>query len=114
MFTSTVGSDSSDATRGRLAVSVVLLAQDLGRMLTAAPVSIRYLHLLRLSATYNNLEGDNVGRVAFAESCCVSVISPDARVATLFWPTSLKKTRKGLCTCVLYHRMFDNNSSQVH
>ena len=43
------------ATRGRLVVSVVLLAQDLGKMLTAASVSIRYLHVLRLSATYNNL-----------------------------------------------------------
>ena len=55
-----------------------------------------------------------MGRVASAESCRVSVISPDARVATLLWPTSLKKTRKGLCTCVLYHRMFDHNSRQVH
>ena len=70
--------------------------------------------LLRLSATYNNLEGGNVGRVASAESCHVSVISPDARVATLLWPTSLKKTRKGLCPCVLYHRMFDDNSRQLH
>ena len=78
------------ATIGRLAVSVVLLAQDLGKTLTTVPVSIRYLHLLRLSATYNN-----VGRVASAESCRVSVISPDARGATLLWPTSLKKTRKG-------------------
>ena len=67
------------ATSGR--VSVVLLAQDLGKTLTAAPVSIRYLHLLRLSATYNNLEGDNVGRVVSAESFRVTVISPDARVA---------------------------------
>ena len=54
------------ATMGRLTVSVVLLAQDLGKTLTAAPLSIRYLHLLRLSATYNNFEGDNVGRVASA------------------------------------------------
>ena len=38
------------ATRGKLLVSVVLLAQDLGGTLTAAPVSINYLHLLRLSA----------------------------------------------------------------
>ena len=93
------------ATRGRLVVSVVLLAQHLGKMLTAAPVSIRYLHLLRLSVTYNNLEGDNVGRVASAESYRVSIISPNARVATLLWPTSLKKTRS---------LMFDDHSRQVH
>ena len=30
--------------------------QDFGRTLTAAPVSIKYLHLCPLSATYNNLE----------------------------------------------------------
>ena len=48
------------ATRGKLLVSVVLLAQD------SATVSIKYLHLLRLSATYNSLDGDNVGRVASA------------------------------------------------
>ena len=47
-------------------MSVVLLAQDLDKTLTAAPVSIGYLHLLRLSVTYNNLEGDNVGREASA------------------------------------------------
>ena len=76
--------------RGGLVVSVVLLAQDLGKTLTAAPVSIRYLHLLRLSVTYNNLEGDNVGRVASAESCHVSVISPHARVAILLWVTTCK------------------------
>ena len=98
---------------GRLAVCVVLLAQDLGKTLTAAPVSIRYLHLLRSSATYNNLEGDNVGRVASAESCRVSGISPNARVATLLWLTSLKITCKGLCTCVPYQRMFGDNSRQV-
>ena len=51
-------------------------------------MSIKYLHLLRLSATYNNLEGDNVGRVASAKSCRFSVALPDARVATLLWPTS--------------------------
>ena len=95
-------------------VLVVLLAQDLGGMLTAAPMAIRYLHLLRLFATYNNLEGDNVRRVSSAESCRVSVISPDARVATLLWPTSLKKTHKGLCMCVLYHRVLDDDSRQVH
>ena len=50
------------ATRGRLLVSVVLLAQYLGSTLTAAPVYIKYLHLLRLSATYNSLDGDNVKR----------------------------------------------------
>ena len=97
------------ATRGRLSVSVVLLAQDLGKTLTAALVSIRYLHLLRLSVMYNNLEGDNVGRVAPGESCRGYVISPDARVASSLWPTRLKNTRN-----VLYHRMFDNNSRQVH
>ena len=102
------------ATRGRQAASEVLLAQDLGKTLTAAPVSIRYLHLLRLSATFNNLEGDNLGMVAFAEPCRASVIAPDARVATLLWPTSLKKTRKVLCMCVLFHRMFGDNSRQVH
>ena len=68
----------------------------------------------RLRTTYNNLEGDNMGRVASVESCRVSVILPDARVATLLWPTSLQKTCKGLCTCVLYHRMFNDNSRQVH
>ena len=52
------------ATRGRLVVYVVLLAQDIGKTLTAAPVAIKYLHLLRLSAVSNSLEGDNVGRVA--------------------------------------------------
>ena len=102
------------ATRGRQVACGVLLAQDLGKTLTAAPVSIRYLHLLCLSATYNNLEGDNLGRGASAEPCRASVILPDARVATLLWPTSLKKTRKVLCTCVLCHRMFDNKSRQVH
>ena len=56
---------------------------------------------------YNNLEGDKLGRGA-------SVISPDARVATLLWPTSLKKTRKVLCTCVLCHRMFGDKNKQVH
>ena len=45
------------ATRGRQVASEVLLSQDLGKTLTTAPVSVRYLHLLRLSATYNNLEG---------------------------------------------------------
>ena len=35
----------------------VLLAQDLGKTLTAPPVSIRHLRLLCLSATYNNLAG---------------------------------------------------------
>ena len=81
-------------TRGRLAMSVVLFAQYLGKTLTAAPVSIRYLQLLRLSATYNNLEGDKVGRVASTKSCRVSVISTDARVATLLWPTRLKKSAR--------------------
>ena len=86
------------ATRGSQAASEVLLAQDLGKTLTAAPVSIRYLHLLRLSATYNNLEGDNLGRGASTEQCRASGILPDARVATLLWSTNLKKTRKVLCT----------------
>ena len=36
------------------------LAQDWGKTLTAAPVSIKYLHLLRLSATYSSPEGDNL------------------------------------------------------
>ena len=89
--------------RGILLVSVVLLAQGLCKILTAAPVSIKYLHLLRLSATYNNLEGDNGERVASAESCHVSVNSPDARVATFLWPTSSKEPCRGLCTCVLYY-----------
>ena len=102
------------ATRGRQVASEVLLAQDLGKTLTAAPVSIRYLHLLRLSATYNNLEEDNLGRGASAEPCRISVISTDGRVATLLWPTSFKKTRKVLCTCVLCHQMFGDKSRQVH
>ena len=102
------------AARGRQVASEVLLAQDLGKTLTAAPMSIRYLHLLHLSAIYNNLEGDNLRRGASAEPCRASVISPDARVATLLWPTSLKKTRKVLCMYVLCHRMFGDNSRQVH
>ena len=81
------------ATRGRQAASEVLLVQDLGKTLTAAPVSIRYLHLLCLSVAYNNLEGDKVGRGASAEPCRASVILPEARVATLLWPTSLKTGR---------------------
>ena len=44
------------ATRGRQSASEILLAQDLGKALTATPVSIKYLHLCLLSATYNNLE----------------------------------------------------------
>ena len=44
------------ATRGRQSTSEILLAQDFGKTLTAAPVSIKYLHLYLLSATYNNLE----------------------------------------------------------
>ena len=55
------------ATRGKLLVSTVPLAQDLGKTLIAAPLSIKYLHLFCLSATYNSLEGD------------------DARVATSRW-----------------------------
>ena len=86
-------------TRGKQLTSEVLLAQDLGKTLTAAPVSIKYLHLLRLSATYNNLEGNNLGSVASAVSCRASVFSSGARVATLPWLNSLKKTS----TCVLYH-----------
>ena len=69
------------ATRGRQAASEVLLAQDLGKTLTAAPVLIRYLHLLCLSATYNNLEEDKLGKGASAEPCRASIISSDARVA---------------------------------
>ena len=69
------------ATRGRQSTSEVLLAQDLGKTLTATPVSIKYFHLLRLSATYTNLEGNNLGSVASAESCRASVISPGATVA---------------------------------
>ena len=91
----------------------ILLAQDLGKTLTAAPVSIKYLHLLRLSATYNNLEGNNLGSVASAKSCHVSVFSPGARVATLLWLNSLKRTRKGLGMCVLYHRKSGDNSRRV-
>ena len=102
------------ATRGRQSASEVLLAQYLGKTLTAAPVSIKYLHLLHLSATYNNLEGNNLGSVASAESCSASVISPGARVATLLWLNSLKKTRKDLDTCVLYHRRFGDSIKQVH
>ena len=83
------------ATRGRQVASEVLLAQDLGKTLTAAPVSIRFLHLLRLSMTYINLEGDNLGRGASAEPSCAPLILPDARVATLLWPTSLKKNTQG-------------------
>ena len=48
------------ATKGRLSASTVPLAQDRGKTLTAAPVSIKYLHLLHLSATYSSLEGDNL------------------------------------------------------
>ena len=76
-------------------MSEILLAQDLGKTLTAVPVSINYLHLLHLSATYNNLEGNNLGSVASAESCRVSVISPGARVATLLWPNSFKENAQG-------------------
>ena len=101
-------------TRGRHVASEDLLAEDLGKTLTAAPVSIRCLHFLRLSATYNNIEGDNLGRGASAEPCRASVISPVARVATLLWLTSLNKTHKVLCTYVLCHRMFGDNSRQVH
>ena len=90
------------ATRGRQSASEILLAQDLGKTLTAAPVSIKYLHLLHLSATYNNLEGKNLGSVASAESCRVSANSPGARVAALLWLNSLKRTGKGLGMCVLY------------
>ena len=81
------------ATRGRQSASEILLAQDLGKTLTAAPVSIKYLHLLHLSATYNNLEGNNLGSVASAESCRVLVISPGARVATLLWPNNLENAQ---------------------
>ena len=70
------------ATGGRQSTSEVLLSQDLGKTLTAAPVSIKYLYLLRLSVTYNNLKGNNLGSVASAEACRASVISPGARVAT--------------------------------
>ena len=48
------------ATKGRLSASTVPLAQDRGKTLTAAPLSIKYLHLLRLSATYSSLEGDRI------------------------------------------------------
>ena len=102
------------AIRGRQSASEILLAQDLGKTLTAAPVSIKYLHLLHLSATYNNLEGNNLGSVASAESCRVSVISPGARVATLLWPSSLKRMHKGLDMCVLYHRKSGDNSRRVY
>ena len=102
------------ATRGRQSASEILLAQDLGKTLTAVPVSIKYLHLLRLSAMYNNLEVNNLGSVASVKSCRASVISPGARVATLLWLNSLKRTRKGLGRCVLYHRRFGDHSRQVH
>ena len=71
------------ATRGRLPVSVVLLEQDLGKTLTAAPASIRYLDFYCFTVTYNNLEGDNVGRVDSAESCRISVISPNDTCTSL-------------------------------
>ena len=102
------------ATRGRQVASEVLLAQDFGNTLTAAPVSIKYLHLLCLSATYNNLEEDKLGKKAPAEPFRASVISPDARVAALLWPISLKKTRNVLFTCVLCHRIFGDKNKQVH
>ena len=101
------------ATRGRQSASEILLAQDFGKTLTAAPVSIKYLHLWFLSATYNNL-WNNMGKVASAESCRVWVIPPDARVATLLWLSSLKKMRRGSCTCVPCHRNSCENSRQVH
>ena len=46
--------------------------------------------------------------------CRVSVIPPDAKVATLLWLSSLKKMRRGSCTCVPYHRKSGENSRQVH
>ena len=104
----------SAATRGRLPAPEIPLAQDFGKTLTAAPVSIKYLHLCPLSATYNNLEWDNFGELASAESCRVSVIPPDARVAILLWLSSLKKKHWGSCTCVPYHRKSGENSRQVH
>ena len=64
--------------------------------------------------TYNNLEGDKLGKEASTELRRASVISPDTRVAALLWPISLKRTRKVLCTCVLYHRMFGDKNKQVH
>ena len=48
------------ATRGRQSASEILLAHDFGKTPTAAPVSIKYLHLCLLSATYNNLEWNNL------------------------------------------------------
>ena len=63
---------------------------------------------------YKNLEGDNLGKGASAEPCRASVILPDARVATLLWPISLKKTRKALCTYVLCHQIFGDKKKQVH
>ena len=61
------------ATKGRLSASKVPLAQDRGKTLTAAPVLIKYLHLLRLSATCSSLEGDNLGTVVLFDSAGASV-----------------------------------------
>ena len=62
---------------------------------------------------YIILEGDNLGRVAAAQSCCVSFSSPEPSVATLRWLNSLKQTRRGLCTCAPYYRIFDDNCRPV-
>ena len=104
----------ADIRGGGESASEILLVQDFGKTLTAAPVSIKYLHLCLLSAKYNNLEWNNLGKVASAESRRVSVIPPVARVATLLWLSSLKKMRRGSCTCVPCHRKSGENSRQVH
>ena len=97
------------ATKGRLSASTVPLAQDRGKTLTAAPVSIKYLHLLRLSATYSSLEGDNLEVSVITQSCRVSFGSPDTRVATLCWLNSFKAKAqyRGLCTNAAYHQISD-------
>ena len=104
------------ATKGRLSAFTVLLAQDRGKTLTAAPVSIKYLHLLRLSATYSSLEGDNLENSVITQSCRVSFGSPDTRVATLCWLNSFKAKAqyRGLCTNALYHQISDDSSKSVH
>ena len=104
------------ATKGRLSASTVPLAQNQGKTLTAAPVLIKYLHLLQLSATYNSLEGDNLEVSVITQSCRVLFGSPDTRVATLCWLNSLKQRHRGLCTNAQgsHHQISDDSSKSVN
>ena len=102
------------ATKSRLSASTVPLAQVRGKTLTAAPVSIKYLHLLCLSATYSSLDGDNLEVLVTTQSCRVSFGSPDTRVATLRWLNSLKRRHRGLCTNAPYHQISDDSTKSVH